>query len=752
MGQKLRIIQSVYNKGELSPRLKGRVDNQAYYKSYDDGINFLPFPEGSGTFRPGSVFVHEVKDSTKDTILVEFRFSTVQNYIIEFGDQYVRFYRNRGQIESGGSPYEVSTPYLEADLRDLYFFQSADVLYILHHDYQTRKLIRTSDTSWALAAIDFVDGPYLPINSTSTTFSYSSGVITASAATFSSGDVGRAVRIKDSGHWHFGTITAYTDTTHVDVDLYDEIGGSITSHTISATTSWQLGVFGGDLGWPAVGSIFEERLILARTAAMPSTIWGSRTGEFEIFSPSDLTDGTVRDDDGFTFTIGDDQVNAINWISSGRQMLIGTTGGEHSMTGGTSGGYAPITPSNVTIKRESNFGSKPSLRAHRIGNAVIYSSPSGRKIREMYYEFGIDSYISRDITIFSEHILKKGVVSSCYVQEPDPYLWNATEDGKLVGMVYDRLQEIEGWHKHQIAGTNAKVISVAQIPKPGDESDDLWMIVERTIDGSTVKYVEYLSEIYENVEAPIIGVDKRQYAKFLDSCITYDGFYNAGITLSALTGSGVTVTADTAVFSSGDVGSQIRVGLSKATVTAYTDTTHVTVTVVTDFTSLTYSAGEWSMASKNFSGLDHLEAETVSIIADGYVTDDEVVSSGSVSIDNYASVVHVGLSYECYIKFLLPEFPSLGTIQGRVRSTSKLHIYVTDTYGLKVNDSKTDITDTIKFLKFPIVTETAPDLKNGLISIEPPSGYERDSQIKLVHDTPTPFTLNYVVQDLDVND
>lgn len=746
MGQKLRFLQTVFNKGELSNRVVGRVDNQSYYKGFYEASNMLPFPEGPITYRSGTVYVSEVKNSDKDTLLVGFRFSTVQNYIIEFGDQYVRFYRNRGQIESGGSPYEVSTPYLEADLRELYFFQSADVLYILHPDYQPRKLVRSSDTSWSLSAITFTDGPYYPINSTATTIGVSSGVATASTGIFSSGDVGRMIRVKHGSHWHYGTIDAYNSATSVDVTLSD--GG----HTITATTDWRLGAFGGDEGWPAVGSIFEERLIFGRTVNQPSTIWGSVTGDFDNFQPSNPDDGVVGDDDGFAFTIGDDQVNAINWISSGRQLLIGTTGAEHSMTGGSSSGYAPITPSNVTVKRESNYGSKANIKALRVGNAVLYPSQSGRKYREMYYEFGIDSYISRDTTLFSNQILSSPIKQVCYVQEPDPYVWTCLNDGQLVGMVYERLQEIEGWHKHAIAGTNAKVTSVASIPKPDDEADDLWIIAERTVDGATVKYVEYLSEIYERAKAPIAGVQDRFYAKYLDSCITYDGFYNAGITLGALSGSGVTVTADAAVFSSGDVGSQIRVGTAKALVTAYTDTTHVTVTITSAFSSLSHAAGAWSMQSKSFSGLDHLEGELVSVVADGYVTDDETVASGAIAIDQFASVVHVGLKYSANLKLLLPEFPSLGTIQGREKKTYLMHIYLTDSYGLSVKDTVANVTYPIKFLQFPITTDGAQPLINGLTSFHPPSGYERDSNIEFVHDTPLPLTINYIVHNIDVND
>lgn len=742
MGQKLKFVQSVFNKGELSPRMSGRFDNQAYYKSYNYGLNFLPFPQGSGTYRPGSVFVQEVKDSSKLTIIRPFRFSTIQNYILEFGDQYVRFYRGRGAVESGGSPYEVATPYLEADLSSLYFFQSADVLYILHPDYQPRKLIRVSDTSWTLDTITFLDGPYKSINATTTTLSQSGTTVTASAAYFSSGDVGKLLRIKSGSAWLNKTITAFTNDTTVTVD---------DSATISATVDWRIGVFGGDSGWPAVGSIFEERLFLGRTTEMPSTVWMSETGLLESFAPSNPTDGVVESTSGTSYTIGDDEVNSINWMSASRQILIGTYGAEYSLTGGAGTGYAPIEPTNITIKRESNYGSKQNIRVQRVGNAVLYPSQSGRKVFEMYYEFGIDSYISNDANKFSDHILRGSIVDTSYTQEPDPHFWCCLETGELVGMVYDRIDEVQGWHRHQLSGTDAFVESIASIPKPGDESDDLWLVVRRTINGVTKRYVEYLSEIWDNVSAPIDGVNKRLYARYLDSCVMYDGYYNSGITLSATTGTGVVVTAASSVFSSSDVGNKVKSGVGLATVSAYNSDTEIEINIETDFSTTSYDAGEWCVMAKDFSGLSHLEGETVSIVADGSVVDDEVVSSGQFSIDNYACVVHVGLFYSMRLVLNNPEIPSLGTIQGREKSAAKIHVFVTDSYGMKINNDVVNIEDTVKMLSFPIVLNEAPALFTGLLSMHPPSGYERVLNLEIVHDIPLPFNLNYIVLDLDVN-
>jgi hypothetical protein len=309
MGQPIEVIQSVFNRGELSPRIVGRLDLDAYYNALKYSENFLPFPQGAVTKRNGTYYVANVKDSSKTTILWPFKFSTVQNYVIEVGDLYMRFYRNRGQVESSPSvPYELTTPWPEAVLRELKFVQSFDRLYVFHKSYQPRVITRTSDTNWAINTLTFIDGPYLPINSTATTITASAttGAITLTASTgiFTAGDVGRQVRIKTGANpYGYATITAFTSSTVVSATVATgyPIGAT------SATTVWSLSHFGGSMGWPAVGTIYEQRLIMANTANYPATVFASITGGFAdsvTMSPSQLS-GTVTDSDGFVYTIGE---------------------------------------------------------------------------------------------------------------------------------------------------------------------------------------------------------------------------------------------------------------------------------------------------------------------------------------------------------------------------------------------------------------------------------------------------------------
>ena len=269
--------------GELSPRLDGRNDLAKYSSGCKTLENMVIFPHGSAARRSGTQYVAEVKDSTKQTRLIPFEFSTTQTYMLEFGDQYIRFYKDNGQILSGSPAvaYEISSPYLEAELFDIKFAQSADVMYICHPNHAVRKLARTAHTSWTLTEVDFTDGPYLDDNISSTTFVMSAHTVgtgrtlTASSTTgingdtgFQTTDVGRLVRFRDG----YGKITGRTNTTVVTVEILEDMGSS------SHSTNWSLGSFSDTTGHPSCVTFFEQRLVFAATLNNPQTIYFSKSG------------------------------------------------------------------------------------------------------------------------------------------------------------------------------------------------------------------------------------------------------------------------------------------------------------------------------------------------------------------------------------------------------------------------------------------------------------------------------------------
>jgi hypothetical protein len=553
--------------GELSPRLDGRNDLQKYPTGCKTLENMIVYPHGSAARRSGSQFVAEVKDSSKETRLIPFEFSTTQTYMLEFGEQYIRFYKDNGQILSGGSAYEISSPYLESELFDIKYAQSADVMYLCHPNHPVKKLARTGHTSWTLTSVEFTNGPFMDHNIETTTMTAShtnagqTGTLTLSSTTgvnsnqgWLSTDVGRLVHMLD-GHVK---ITGYTSSTVVNMEVISDISNG------SATTDFALGSFSDTTGHPSCVTFFEQRLVFAATLSQPQTLFFSKSGDYE--NMDDNYHGVVADDDSIIYTIASNQVNAIRFMTATRTLIIGTAGGEFAVSGG--GTDIAITPTNILIKKQSNNGAA-NVDALAVGNATLFLQRARRKLRELAYNFDVDGYVAPDLTILAEHISEGGFKQLSYQQEPNQVIWCARNDGQLVGLTYQREQQVVAWHRHIFGGVfgsgNSVCDSVATIPTD-DSEYQTWVIVKRTINGATKRYVEYIHQ-YDFDETDDTSFN------FLDSQLAYDGSAVTNISgLAHLEGQTVSVLADGAthpdkVVSSGAIvleraASKVKVGLS----------------------------------------------------------------------------------------------------------------------------------------------------------------------------------------------
>ena len=165
MAVRSTVLLNNFTSGELSPELHARVDLAKYANGAKTLINWLPLIEGGMMRRPGMRFVNSAKFSATTARLIPFVFSTLQAYMLEFGNGYIRFYKDGGQIiDTAGNPVEVGTSYTEADLVKIKYQQRADVLYLPCPGFARRKLSRTSHTDWTLTIVQDQKGPFLDEN------------------------------------------------------------------------------------------------------------------------------------------------------------------------------------------------------------------------------------------------------------------------------------------------------------------------------------------------------------------------------------------------------------------------------------------------------------------------------------------------------------------------------------------------------------------------------------------------------------
>jgi len=468
--------------GELSPKLAGQVNLDKYKNGAETVENYTIFKQGGATRAPGTRFVKEVKDSTAKTILVPFEFNITQAYILEFGNLYIRIYKDGGNIENSGAPVEVVTPYLTADLLELQFDQSADVLYITHQDYRQQKLTRSSHTSWTLTEVDNLNGPWLPTNTTAITMTPSvtsgSGTLTASASFFDALHVGAIFQM----HSGYVKIDAFTSDVLVDMTVVETLSAT------TATASWEEGAWSDYRGYPGAIAFHDQALWYAGSTEQPTNVWRSLVGSFDDF---DL--GTGLATEGINVEITED--NIIRWLSSqDRVLALGTATAEGFLHSGND--TSSIAPGVIEYSNQSSYGSG-TIQPLKVHGAVLFVQRSGRKVREgTFPKAPGGERFAPDLSILSEHITSGGILDWAYAQELDSIVWMIRNDGQLLAMTYERPQDVVAWARRKTTDATSDCVfeSVAVIPHPDGDRDQVWVTVKRTINGATKRYVEYMDE------------------------------------------------------------------------------------------------------------------------------------------------------------------------------------------------------------------------------------------------------------------
>ena len=667
------------------------------------------------------------------------------------------------------SAYQLTTVFTENEVFDVHYAQLNDVIWLTHPSHPPQKLIRTSANEWTIGNAPILGGPFLDNNTpvlTSTNVSASSITITpsltlgtinltvtpttASLFTVSAGTLGH-----HNSYWMIGGLSLTNATTGLEENGYVRITHVINGYTATATvikslkaataqSVWAEGAWSAVRGYPSRVIIQGNRLWFARTNFEPQKEWGSRIFEYENFALD-----TQAEDDGLNLSLSSNESNEIQWLAAGKSLIGGTFGGAFITN---SGSNDSITPDNVTASEEIGYGAEP-IMPKKTGNFLYYVQRFGKKLRELFYNWELDTYKALDRTILAPHILGDGVVDMDVQTNPETAFYCVLTSGTLATMTREVDQDVTAWARQTTAGTYT---SIAVIPSQSANYDEPWVIVERWVQGNKKKYVEY----FENIDVPA----RQDKCLYLHSALTYDAYDTTSrssvtISLSASSGS-ITLTSSTGYFNGAMINKRLRAinsagtTIGEGTITATASTTSITLSITTTFTALSYSVGTWGVSVATISGIDHLEAKTIGILADGQTESlTRTVASGAVTLGSNYFVISAGLSYDQKLLTLKKETPApTGTVQGKWQRYNEIMFKVNrSTQNFKYGPDADHLDDIVL-----AITPTVTTLYTGILppqggGIAMRGGYARGAQIYIKNSQPLPLEILNIIGSLESN-
>lgn len=645
-----RPLLNLFSGGELSPLLGARVDVSRYAAGCQVFEGFLPMVQGPATRRPGLTDMGALAAGNRRAWCSVFSFGATDHYLLEWGHQKLRFWTTTGLLLNGGNPYEVATPYTEADLVTaegtfaLQFHQEGDTLYIAHAGrvLAPRKLQRRAATNWSLTVYDPAGGPWAELDPSDTTIEASevSGEVTlwASSPIFLAGHVGGLIRLfmppssDNVKPWEALVSVSLNEQRRSDGKIYkalesDTTGSSRPVHEDGTGSD-------GDVLWSYIHSGFGWARITARTSStevtaevlsrLPDEVTdpGTRKWQFGAWSaaygypsmvgaafgrlafargrqrwftqPDDFENmrdrqaGRVTAGDAITLTSR--ALGEPQWMQQLENgLVIGTERGERRILKLTS--TEPFGPGNVDEVPSGSTGSRR-VRPVLVNGVNLFFDRRGRRLVGALYDSVQEGFKVTDHMVMAEHVLRRaGAVSMAWQGDPLYTLWVVTADGRLLGFTYLAEHEVSAWHRHPLpAGAVAECLATI----PGATGDELWVFVRLGVHRRACRLAELWLE----------GDDRRE-AFLVDLGATYRG-----------------------------------------------------------------------PPSKIITGLPpHLEDRVVAIMADGRAHPNRQVQGGQVTLARASSVVHVGLDYGGRIRKANVEAGATkGTAQTAIKRAHKVAI------------------------------------------------------------------------------
>lgn len=685
-----RAYQPSFTGGVLSPALHARVDLAKYGTGLKVGKNLFIHPHGGVSNRAGTEFIARVKTSANRTRLIPFQFSDDQSYALEFGNEYMRVYRDGGVVLAGGDPYEISTPFTTADLDEIVFAQEADIMYLVHRRRPPQKLSRFADNNWTMAAVTFEPSITAP------------GGLSITAPGDTSGEPGyvatdyryKVSSISEETGEESLPSASFVEITNdlsiaggrnriawnaragaeryivykLDGGTYGYIGSteglffvdSNFTPDLADGPQRQRNIFNGFGNYPRCVNFIEQRLAFASTDNDPQAVWLSQSGNYENFNYS----RPAKASDAVRFRVKARQVQQIRSMVATRGLMLLTSSAEWVVSGGSQSDA--ITPSAIKIDNQGYRGASM-VQPVVVGNIVLFPQARGGVIRDFSYEFAQDSYVGKDLTILARHFFENKTIKAwAYAQAPNSIVWVVMSDGSLVSLTYMKEHDVWGWTEHDTRA-NGVFEDVIVISEGGE--DVPYFIVKRHINGLDRRYVERLhTRVMSNVRD----------AFFVDSGLSYNG-----------------------------------------------------------------------PAVDDISGLSHLEGQTVAVLADGNVVRGLVVTGGSITLPNEASRIHVGLPMVASLQTLdldLGQVPGLGSVQGRQKSVSEVTLRVENTRGIWVGP---DLDKLVEYKQRSTEAwNEAIKLYTGDISITPEWDWNTHGSMWVRQNDPLPMTILAIMPDV----
>jgi hypothetical protein len=441
--------------------------------------------------------------------------------------------------------------------------------------------------------------------------------------------------------------------------------------------------------YPSCATYFQQRKVFAGSNLNPQTLWMTRPADFKNMDVSNPSQAS----DAIVATIASNQVNAIKWLVPMNNLVILSSGGAWLLVGGAITSPVAVTPSNTVVVPQNYVGAAD-LPPIVINYDILYVQVKGSIIRDLAYNFWVNVYTGTDMSVLAQHLFfGHNMERWAYAEQPFYQVWIVRDDGVLLSFTYLKEQDVYAWAHHDSPGSSGtdRFISVASIPEqqiPGINIDSVYFVVQRTIPGI-------------NGENPVKYVERMDGRNFL----------SPGVPASA----GMTADVTKAWF--------VDCGLQY-----------------------------FGPPATTISGLDHLNGATVSILADGSVSPQQVVTNGSITLPQAASIVTVGLPYVSQLQTLCMQPEGMAMqVQDYRKKIAAVAVRVSDTRGLKVGPNFNDLTE-IKMRSSAISMGTAIPLFTGDQRLVIDNQYLVDDDVCIQQDQPLPCTILGVIPEVVIGD